>query len=779
MRKLFVIMPFGSRHAPSDAGLSKIDFDVVYTRLIKPAGLIESFIVLRIDEVAAAGSISDQYLHELFTAEIVVADISGPNPNVLYELGIRQAMGTGPTVLIAHKGTDLPFDIREQRVFFYDISSDEQLLLSRTNLSRVLRETIADAGISPIQRFLQRIGASTSPTQDKAAFDQDFRGRIERARNANQLIAVWNWAQNHKPLPAFTLTFLANRLADAGEWQVAAEVIRQALELRPNDFELHRYYGFYLRNLGETHYAEAEGAFRKALEFNASDPETMGMLAGLLKRQGRLADAAVLYQQGAALSPADPYMKVNGAAMELLANPQSPEKGIRAYDALLKELNSRPPDQIDAWIEVMRAEACFVLNDDEGSRKYFAAAARTASSPTVLRSPADQIELFGTHGFRPEAARELSSWIRSLIKEPIVPVAVTPAGEPASNAEATHLNPVVIHLSDVHFGMHRFFDGDDSQTLEDHLLREFKSTKSHFSLDGRPAVLVVSGDLTYTATSSEFTEALQFLEKLCLGLSISRDRVILCPGNHDVNWAHSKIDKTHRFDQYISFLARFYGETFRDRYPLINWDLTVDAQRPRSTDLISLQILRNDGLLILSLNSCVYETEEHHYGYVSSRQLRNFENLMEREQIDNGLVRIAVVHHHLHPFPEPVKLEVSGEHHQDQSTIRDSALVEKYLEKHGFDIVLHGHKHKPQLRETLVRDPSFSSATRPLIVFGGGSCGVDSRELEHNIPNHYEVIELLNVPRVRGADFLRVEWRTLDVAPGADWATSHTWTLTG
>ena len=292
-------------------------------------------------------------------------------------------------------------------------------------------------------------------------------------------------------------------------------------------------------------------------------------------------------------------------------------------------------------------------------------------------------------------------------------------------------------------------------------------------------MLVVSGDFTYTATSAEFTEALQFLQKLCAGLGISKDRVILCPGNHDVNWAHSKIDKTHRFDQYISFLAKFYGDAFRSRYPLINWDLTVDAPPPRPTDLLSLQILPKDGLLILSLNSCVYETEEHHYGYVSGRQLRNFEDLMEKEKVDNRLVRIAVVHHHLHPFPEPVKLETSGEHWQDQSTIRDSALLEKYLEKYGFDLVLHGHKHKPQLRETLVRDPSFPIAARPLIVFGGGSCGVDSRELEHNVPNQYEVLELVNVPRVRGADFLRVEWRTLDVGPGADWATSHTWTLTG
>ena len=335
------------------------------------------------------------------------------------------------------------------------------MLSARKDLSKVLRETTSDTGKNPIQRFLHTIGASTSPIEDRAAFDQDFRGRIERARNANQLIAVWSWAQQFKLLPAFTLAFLANRLADVGEWQVAADVIRQALEIRPNDFELHRYYGWYLRNLGESRYADAERAFTEALRFNASDPETIGMLAGLLKRQGRFADAAVLYQKGAAIAPADHYMRVNGAAMELLASPQSPDKGVASYSALLEQLSSLPRDKRDAWTDVLSAEAYFVLGDDGRSRRYFEAAVQTASSPTVLRSPADHIELFGITGFRPAAARELVSWVRSLIKETLHPSTATPATEPLSHAPAPDgpANPIIIHLTDIHFGSRPGPDG--------------------------------------------------------------------------------------------------------------------------------------------------------------------------------------------------------------------------------------------------------------------------------------------------------------------------------
>jgi hypothetical protein len=116
----------------------------------------------------------------------------------------------------------------------------------------------------------------------------------------------------------------------------------------------------------------------------------------------------------------------------------------------------------------------------------------------------------------------------------------------------------------------------------------------------------------------------------------------------------------------------------------------------------------------------------------------------------------------------------------DVSTIRDAGHVERYLEKMGFDLVLHGHKHKPQMRETLVRDPDptlLKAEPRRLIVCGAGS--VSCTELEHNESNHYEVLEIRQIPRREGAEFLRVEWRVLPVTPGAEWTTSKAWDLLG
>jgi hypothetical protein len=56
------------------------------------------------------------YNEWLFDADIVLADLTFGNPNVYYELGIRQALSKKGTVLVACKGAKLLFDVRNQYV---------------------------------------------------------------------------------------------------------------------------------------------------------------------------------------------------------------------------------------------------------------------------------------------------------------------------------------------------------------------------------------------------------------------------------------------------------------------------------------------------------------------------------------------------------------------------------------------------------------------------------------------------------------------------------------
>jgi 3',5'-cyclic AMP phosphodiesterase CpdA len=251
------------------------------------------------------------------------------------------------------------------------------------------------------------------------------------------------------------------------------------------------------------------------------------------------------------------------------------------------------------------------------------------------------------------------------------------------------------------------------------------------------------------------------------------------PGNHDVSWASAMVDVTYRFDNYLSFVRKFLGEElFTKRFPRLPWAQLVDAPRPKAADLVAIHTV--PGLALVGLNSCVYETNQDHYGFVGGAQLDLVEELLEEDGQGRNAVRVAVMHHHLHPFPEPLASGRAEEQMwQDMSTIRDAGLSERRLERLGFDLVLHGHKHQAQLRETLVRGRNEASGTNRLIVCGAGSTGVNALELGHNESNHYEVIEILRSPRRAGADFLRIEWRELALRSDAEWVKAERWTVSG
>ncbi|MGB8190822.1 MAG: metallophosphoesterase, partial [Chitinophagaceae bacterium] len=351
--------------------------------------------------------------------------------------------------------------------------------------------------------------------------------------------------------------------------------------------------------------------------------------------------------------------------------------------------------------------------------------------------------------------------------------------------------PIIIHISDIHFGskikdgkevdMHRFYEGENSQSLSAHLIEELTSESSRYKDKIHRIELVVSGDLAYTASEADFQKALIFLNEVSSGAGIPKRKFHIIPGNHDINWALSKIDNTKRFDNYINFLAKFYGdELFKEKYPKIKWPLYMGDPRPKASEIISLYFDEATNLMIVGFNSCVFENEQHHYGFIGERQLKTAKELMQNTSIQPEVIKIAVIHHHLHPFPEILNPRNEQEVWLDVSTIRDAGHVERYLEKMGFDLVLHGHKHKPQVRETLVRDAdptNLKKESRPLIVCGAGS--ISCIELEHNESNQYEILELQRSYRYIGAEFVHVEWRSMPLTAGAEWSTIKTWDLLG
>ena len=93
-------------------------YSTIYQPAIKKAGLSP----VRADtDIFGTGKIIDQIWSGINRAKILVAELTGRNPNVLYELGLAHALRK-PVVLISSNEGDVPFDVRHVRVIYYQMA---------------------------------------------------------------------------------------------------------------------------------------------------------------------------------------------------------------------------------------------------------------------------------------------------------------------------------------------------------------------------------------------------------------------------------------------------------------------------------------------------------------------------------------------------------------------------------------------------------------------------------------------------------------------------------
>jgi len=106
----FVMMPFAE------------PLGSYYATLFEPAIKRAGLTAVRADtEIFGTGKIIDQIWSGINSAKVLVAELTGRNPNVLYELGLAHALRK-PVVLISSNEDDVPFDVRHVRVIYYEMT---------------------------------------------------------------------------------------------------------------------------------------------------------------------------------------------------------------------------------------------------------------------------------------------------------------------------------------------------------------------------------------------------------------------------------------------------------------------------------------------------------------------------------------------------------------------------------------------------------------------------------------------------------------------------------
>jgi tetratricopeptide (TPR) repeat protein len=313
----YVSMPFGRKTDPA-SGLT-VDYDQIYNVVIRPAVEHAGLMATRGDEFLGGVLVAKSIYSAVIASDLMIAEISAGNPNVMYELGIRHATSPRPTILLASNQSRLAFHLLHMRQLRYDLDAGGTLGGAaaesfRSQLVKAIETSLgAPISFSPIFELFPEMqpnvpaglmapGLSASPSdpllgrQTRHSNVQAAEAEVVKKSDADptamlailkgyQEVSAWDdlvrfadtLPQEVRALPEIvqTMALALNRRADPGDRERAEELITQLLERTGGDGEsygiLGRIYKDRYRETGnEDFWRKAYDAYRKGFE---SQPE--------------------------------------------------------------------------------------------------------------------------------------------------------------------------------------------------------------------------------------------------------------------------------------------------------------------------------------------------------------------------------------------------------------------------------------------------------------------------------------------------------------------------
>ena len=374
----FVIMGFGKK---TDFSTGKtLDLDKTYKNIIHPAVGNAGFQCIRADEIQDSGIIDRSMYALLMHADLVIADISTYNPNVIYELGIRHAVKPFTTIILKEKEGKIPFDIDHTRIFKYshlgeDIGFDE---VNRcvVELSDLIKSTIKSSFIdSPLYSHISGITPPELPTNEYKRIIEDL-------------------AEKEKHI--FAIVEQAKEFMDNSQFKEAKKFWEKACRLLPTE-------NYFVQQLAlavyKSEYPTPSSALLDALSIiksldpdgDINDPETLGITGSIYKRMWVLDKdieylnrAIKYYEKGYAIR-SDYYTGENLALCLNMRGEEDTSQEERIYHTIaakkirekiicmLEEIvnDKREIERPDKkWIYATLSNCNYALNNMEDAEKY-------------------------------------------------------------------------------------------------------------------------------------------------------------------------------------------------------------------------------------------------------------------------------------------------------------------------------------------------------------------------------------------------------------------------
>lgn len=135
---------------------------------IRPALEGLDFQITRVDQIYEDGRIDEQILNFLREADLAIADLTGLNPNVMYEVGFRHSIEQ-PMIRMAEEGTSLPFDLATYRTIFF-----------RLRNPALIQKAISDVRNAVMQIRFAEDATHLGPKQANSVIDEELEAVVPR-----------------------------------------------------------------------------------------------------------------------------------------------------------------------------------------------------------------------------------------------------------------------------------------------------------------------------------------------------------------------------------------------------------------------------------------------------------------------------------------------------------------------------------------------------------------------------------------------------------------------
>ena len=331
----FMIMPYGRKATQADAarGPAEIDFNALWDRGYVPVIKALGYEPVRADQ-DTSGLIIGQMLERLFFAELVLADMTIPNGNVYYEIGIRHAAQRTGCVLLAADWSKQLFDVAQMRTIRYPLPEGDVIETTASEFQRAIQCRIPSLseGISPMHQSIP--GYPSNVDRQKAATMQDqlaelaaFQTQVravraargeDRFRKAQELVATDGNPPATYPVALALVMLLGDCARTRADWSIVLDFVRKLPERFANEPEMQEKRALAASQAGNDIQAIAE--LETLIDTIAPTPERLGLLGGRYKRlaadspdEGRryLNEAIKSYEKGMELDLNEYYCASN------------------------------------------------------------------------------------------------------------------------------------------------------------------------------------------------------------------------------------------------------------------------------------------------------------------------------------------------------------------------------------------------------------------------------------------------------------------------------------